>query len=240
MLSQLKAMPTYVKVALGVMLVLLVYASGRPRPSPGPTSDNSLSGLFGLDRDSDKPRSGHAALDENSKSQLIAKYEAQAAQIYAATVKCHDESVAASQQAAMNGMMPGESPCTQNYPQWVAQTALLQTYIARLKSGNMSITVCEANGNMRGCQGLEASAPPSSVGEGETASNGDRETEATDRWDRGAIRGTSIYLDRYGEKHELRTAPYYFEDTVHGTYVPSDSPNPPDNSENYVPMTEQN
>ena len=127
----------------------------------------------------------------------------------------------------------------QNYPQWIAQGALLQTYIQRLKTGNMNLTVCEANANVRGCQGLEASAPPSSVGEGGTSSNGDRENEATDRWDRGAIRGTSIYVDRYGEKHELATAPYYFEDVVHGTYIPSNSPTPPDNAGDYVQMTQQ-
>jgi hypothetical protein len=235
MWAKLKAMPTYGKVILGVVFLFFVYVSGhhgrRPTPSPfiGP----------GPNGEDDGPRAERASLDENSKSQLIAKYEAESAQIMASVQKCHDDSVAAAQNAAMNGMMPGEAPCTQNYPQWMARGALLATYIQRLKTGNMNLTVCEANANVRGCGALEASAPPSSLRDGETSSNGDRELEATDRWDRGAIRGTSIYVDRYGEKHELATAPYYFEDVVHGTYIPSNSSTPPDNAGDYVLMTQQ-
>lgn len=234
MREKLKAMPAFFKVMLGLTFLFFAYAIARNGPGPIPNSASSSGGAVF------EPQAERASLDEDTKGRLIAKYEAQMAQISAAVQKCHDDSVAAAQQAALNGMMPMESECTQHYPQWISQQALLQTYVARLKSGNMNMTVCEANAGMSGCQGLEASAPPSSYGERGTSSNGDRETEATDNWDRGAIRGTSIYVDRYGQKHELATAPYYFEDTVHGTYVPSNSPNPPDNTENYVPMTQQN
>lgn len=226
MLEKLKAMPTYFKVLLGVTFLFLIYMSARSGSGPLPhsTSEPDEGGdVFGQ-------RAERATLNKETKGQLIAKYEAQMSEISADFQKCQDSSIAAAQQAALNGMMPTESECTQQYPQWISQQALLQTYVARLKSGNMNMTVCEANANMRGCQGLEASAPPSS--------NGDREMAAMDNWDLGAIRGHSIYVDRYGEKHELPTAPYYFEDTTHGTYVPSNSPTPPDNQENYVLMTQ--
>jgi hypothetical protein len=234
MLEKLKAMPTYFKVLLGVTFLFLIYMSARS--GSGPLSHSSSES--GEGDDVFGARTEHAAPNQETKDQLIAKFESQSAQLMSSAQECHDQSTAASQQAVMNGMMPSEAPCMQNYARWISQVALLQTYIARLKSGNMNITVCEANGNISGCQGLEASAPPSSYGERETSSNGDRETAATDDWDRGAIRGTSIYVDRYGERHELTTAPYYFEDTTHGTYVPSNSPTPPDNQENYVPMTQ--
>jgi hypothetical protein len=105
--------------------------------------------------------------------------------------------------------------------------ALLVTYITRLQTGNRSLTVCQANIGLAGCESLEASASSSS------SSSSDDTSNAVERASRQGILGQTIYTDGNGDQHELPTRDYYYRDLVTGDIVGSNSPSPPNGVHQY-------
>jgi hypothetical protein len=137
----------------------------------------------------------------------------------------------------MNGgtSMMSELPCQQQMQQIAAQVAFVETEIYRLKSGDWRSTLFQIQGIPQ---------PGSSNGTAPSydrrSTAGDDGTNAVDNWDRGAIRGTSLYRDENGETRELPTARYYYRNLETGQYVASESPNPPNDGQGYERMTPQN
>ena len=218
-----KTMPMFPKILIIVLALGVIYRvtvnhhdSDNVRYDPTPSPDP-----------------GPAPRPEPDKSDLLARYQAQYNQVSTQANQCAQELQAYQAQmaeGAMNGVMPGAGPaCQQNLPQLTVQLALLQTYITRLQTGNMHITVCEANAGLQGCQAMEASSHSSS-------SPPDDGTEAVERATRQGIRGNTIYTDANGEEHELPTRDYYYRDRSTGQFVGSDSPNPPNNGRDYEPL----
>jgi hypothetical protein len=137
--------------------------------------------------------------------------------------------------AAVNGViMNNRPPCEQYVNQWAMQLNVVNTEIYRLKTGDTHSSFNQLNG-----------VSPSSGGGGapsyyQPTTSSDDGTHAVDNWDRGAIRGTSMYKDENGEEKELPTADYYYHDLETGQYVPSDSSTAPNDGHDYEPMTPEN
>lgn len=231
-MAGLKNMPVLPKILAALLVFWVVYKIGATRHAtegsssytPSPVEERRTGG-------SDEGR--QAAAQSGGSSRALAQYEGQLSQLMAQVNRCVQETNAflgQQAQAAANGQfLTNEPVCNQYMPQWTAQAAVLVTYITRIKTGNMHLTVCEANAGLRGCEGLEASAPPS-ASPSEPSDDG---TEAVERTTRQGIRGSTIYTDGAGEQHELPTREYYYRDRASGQLVGSDSPNPPDNVHDY-------
>jgi hypothetical protein len=162
------------------------------------------------------------------RSRMVAQYEAQRMQITRQVQQCLNDTQRyqqAAAMAAMNGQMVPPPQCSQQMAQWTAQEAYLETEIYKLNGGDPNATV-------RQVSGIAASsgyAPSSRRAEGSS----DDGTGAVEDWDRGAIRGTSMYTDEGGEQHELPTRSYYFRDRSSGEIVGSDHPYAPNNGRDY-------
>jgi hypothetical protein len=146
-----------------------------------------------------------------------------------------EEATNQMQRAVMSGEMPVNSQpaCAQSSPQWTAQAAFLEAQISRLKTGDTR--------SLREITGFQTnpSGGPSAYYRPSTGGNDGGES-AVESWDRGAIRGTSMYSGENGEQVELPTASYYYRNRETGQYLPSENPNPPNDGYDYERMTPQN
>jgi hypothetical protein len=223
-MSSWKAMPLFPKILIVCLALGVIYIVGNHRDDGGGGGVSPLP----------TPVEERGTDSAGGSRQELAGYESQLSQLITRVNQCQAQvnAVMAERAAAVaNGMMPGSGPaCEQSMPQWTVQWALLSTYIARLKTGNTHLTVCEANPGLRGCESLEASSRSSS------SSSSDDGTEVVERSTRQGIRGTTLYTVEGGEQHDLPTRDYYYRDRNTGQFVGSDSPNPPDNVHDYEPL----
>jgi len=241
MWEKLKALPLFVKVILGFFVGInaigLICMMFVPSPSPSPQPPQNPEQQVVYRKGYNPQREVNPANPDNGreqeeasgddKSQLLARYKAQLAQIDLQFKQCYEESL-------REGPMV---TCARNYQQWTMQTGWLVTYITRLEKGNPDITFCQANNNISGCKGVQIS---SGYGSGSSSSGGSGGSSDDGRYDRQAIRGNTNYADADGEAHELPTAPYYFKDKVTGEFVASQYPTPPNNTHTYEQMTPEN
>jgi len=226
--STSKSMPVFPKILLAVLVLWVVYRVGvshhstdHTYPPQGGDAVTPAREPESAPESAPAPRPGGPA----TAGQLD-RYQSQLAQLQAQMSDCDRQDTAFFQRTMASGTMGAPPACDQYKPQRIAQLALLVTYITRLQTGNMHITVCQANVGLAGCESLEASASSHSSGS-------DEGTSAADDFDRGYIRGHSIYKDENGEEHELPTRNYYFRDRASGELIGSDQPSPPNNTRNY-------
>ncbi len=232
MWKAIKAWPVWLKVAVGVLILGGIYRLGtlpnhdRNFGGSGAESEERQAGVTADGSIGSQPERS----PEDGGQQRLAQFQAQQSQLMAQVYQCEQEMTRATQQmaqAAMNGMMANNRPqCEQFMPQWTAQEAYLETEIYRIKTGDTHSTVREITG-------IAADAGGGSRTEGSGGARSGDGTGAVEDWDRGAIRGTSLYVDESGESHELATRPYYFRDRSSGQMIGSDQPTPPNNGRDY-------
>jgi hypothetical protein len=230
MWSKFKALPVVPKMLIVFFILVLVYGMTHRKPvyrdrdvnwSEQPTDE----------RGSEARRASQLeqSSESNARSQMLANYQAQQAQLMAQARECEQQMNEATRQqamAAMNGQMYNPRPaCEAAMPQMIAQEAFLETEIYKLQGGDQNATVREVSGI----------APPQYGGSpySSASSSSGSSTDPVDTWDRQAIRGNSLYTDETGEEHELATRPYYFRDRASGALIGSDSPTPPYNGRDY-------
>ena len=243
----LKAMPIVPKVLLGSLVLMVIYGLGHHRyPSHQSRFDQSdpgryesaQSAAYGSQGREGSIESRETAEAEQAK-QYLAQFQAQQSQLLARANACMAQMRQASNEmamAAMNGqMMNAQPPCEQYMPQWTAQEAYLETEIYRLQSGDRHSPLQQITGVQVGQPGESgASSYYHSSGPGNDGGIG-----AVERYDRQAIRGTSLYNEPDGTEHELPTEPYYYRNQNSGQIVASTQPNPPNDGSPYDPLTPQ-
>jgi hypothetical protein len=164
------------------------------------------------------------ASDESGRQ--LAAFKAQQTQLMARVYQCEREMTQATNEmgaAAMRGQMVNNRPqCEQYMPQWTAQEAYLETEIYRIQTGDRT-------SSLRTITGIPGDSDSSS----RPSRGSDDGTGAVEDWDRGAIRGTSIYTDGDGGRHELPTRSYYFRDRASGQIIGSDQSSAPNDGRDY-------
>ena len=224
MLKRFNAMKPRTKIILGCLVAIFIYgAMQQPPPSPPPGPYVPGGGGGGQ---------AHNA-PNNQNSQLLAQFEAQRDELAPKVKGCMEEMNRARADmaiAAANGGMPSPPSCEQDMQQWAYQLNLAETEIYRLKTGDTHSSFNQLNG-------VSPSTGGSAPSYYHPTTPSDDGTAAVDRWDRGAIRGTTMYKDEKGEEKELPTADYYYHDLETGQYVPSESSAPPNDGHDYQPMT---
>lgn len=178
MWSRLKALPMFPKIVIACLVVLAIYGATNQRP-PQPNHSSQPHGTptnYGGNPDA-VPR-GQTS-ENNLKAQLLAKFEAQYAELVPKIKKCMEEQNQATAQmaaGAMNGeMMMNDPPCTQYLQQWVVDASFAETQIYRLKTGDTHSTYMEINGAANHPGGSSASHRPSP--------SGDDALHSVDDWD---------------------------------------------------------
>ncbi len=241
MFKAFKALPLLPKVLIGFVLLMGVYGLSHRRHAqpfgdsgsmddqgPGERGEYPSPNMRGV---AQRPSGDEA----EQASEYLERFKNEQAQVQAQTQACMAQMQQATNQmasAAMNGQMMNNRPaCEQAMPQLVAQEAYLETEIYRLQSGDKHSTLQQITGVQTGPSGngyYRPSGPGNDGGIG-----------AVDKYDRQAIRGTSLYSDENGEQHELQTAPYYYRDRSSGQMVPSNQPQPPNDGRDYETLTPQ-
>ena len=252
MWEKLKALPIAIKVIIGLFVAMIgfsvvmsmiglvflaIHYSHDPQPPQNQEEQVVYPNGYNPQREVNPTTTGNG----DGRGGQLANYESQMAKLQASMMACKEQEervMQQRQQALMNsaGASMGnamEPACFQNWNQQIIQGALLQTYISRLQTGNMNLTVCQANPGLRGCEGVQIAS-----GAGGSSSGGD--SDEGGRYSRQAIRGNTIYTDEEGGTHELPTAPYYFKDKQTGEFVSSQFPTPPNNTHTYESMTPEN
>jgi hypothetical protein len=250
MWEKLKALPMAVKVIIGffvaifgfsvVMTVIgLVILALHHGPDPQPPQNQEEQVVYPSGYNPQREVNPATTNNGGGREGQLANYEAQMAKLQATIAACQNQEQQFQQQMQQSVMsggsygIPSEPPCRQYSGQWVSQSAILQTYIARLKTGNMNLTVCQVDPALQTCGSIQlASGAGSSSSGGGSGDSG--------RYSRQAIRGNTIYTDEEGGTHELPTAPYYFKDKQTGEFVSSQYPTPPNNTHTYESMTPEN
>jgi len=155
----------------------------------------------------------------------LAQYEAEHARLVAAFQRCQQELQAFNQRqavAAMNGYLLPPPPCSADLAAITERVAFLELRIYRLRSGDNQTPSATLMPNL--------ASPGQGSGGGRYSST---PPDPAGRYDRQAVRGTSIYRDENGEEHELPTQNYYFRDRASGAIIGSNTPDPPDNYHDY-------
>ncbi len=234
MWSTIKAIPVLPKIVLGSLLLLALSALSH-RSHNQPAGSNRWASD---DRDQRQPRfqraaQPSAASEAELAQQYLAKYQARQAQVQAQAQACTVQMQQMTNQyaiAAMNGQMPmGQAPCQQYMPQLIAEEAFLEGQIYRLQSGDYHSSLTQITGVQVGGTSAGSYYHPENDGG----------LSAVERYDRQAIRGTSIYADEDGEQHELQTQPYYYRNRSTGDIIHSNQPNPPNDGRDYERFTAQ-
>jgi hypothetical protein len=241
MWTKLKALPVLPKILLSFVVVMVLYGIGHSHHAR--TFDTSSFDESTADRSSRSQDGGEQVRGEQTggerqevsdqRSQLLAQFQAQHAQVMAEANQCMaqlQETSNQNAQAAMNGMAFSAGPaCQQNMAQWTAQAAYLETEIYKLQGGDQ-------NASVRQVSGIAAdSGTPSSY----YRPDADDGTAAVERTTREGIRGHSLYTDEDGKQYELDTQPYYYRNRTSGQLVGSEQPNPPNDGRDYEQMTPQ-
>jgi hypothetical protein len=235
-----KGLPVFARILIVVLVVGAAYRVTHlyhgPRGSypsanfgGGSDDDRGVGGRSLRQGDSeDNGSSDNGSSIDEQKRRMVAQFEAQRMQITRQVQQCLNDTQRyqqAAAMAAMNGQMVPPPQCSQSMAQWTAQEAYLETEIYKLNGGDPNATVRQVSGI--------AESPGYGSGSRRSAGASDDGTGAVEDWDRGAIRGTSLYTDEGGEQHELPTRSYYFRDRSSGQIVGSDQPNPPNNGRDY-------
>ena len=230
MWTKIKALPVLPKMLIVFFILVLAYGALHRKPA----YHNREVNWNATPNDSDSGEYERAARparpsESNARSQMLANYQAQQAQLMARAQNCEQQMNEATRQqamAAMNGQMYNVRPaCEAAMPQMIAQEAFLETEIYKLQGGDPNATVRDVSGIAPPQYG----GSPYSSGSPSSGSSAD----PVDTWDRQAIRGNSLYTDETGEEHELATRNYYFRDRASGELIGSDSPTPPYNGRDY-------
>jgi hypothetical protein len=239
MWTKLKALPVLPKILLGFLVVMVLYGVSHRHHSRSfdSTSYNDFNGdpSSRTEDAREQPREVQAGSEReegsDQKSQLLAQFQQQHAQIMAEANQCMVQLQQTSNQnaqAAMNGMAFSPGPaCQQNMAQWTAQAAYLETEIYKLQGGNQNASVREVSGI------AADSGTPSSY----YRPDADDGTAAVERTTREGIRGHSLYTDEDGKEYELDTQPYYYRNRATGQLVGSEQPQPPNDGRDYEQMT---
>ena len=230
MWARLKKLPMFVKIVIACFIGLAIYGAFQPKPRPDHTYYPESTP--GPDSGRTEPRYDP---ESNSNAQLIAQFQAEHDRLSGLATQCEQEMNAAQAQTAINaanGQMPSEPACLQQMEVWTAQMAALEAHIYRLRTGDSRTTVRQIAG-IPDSSGSTGGSSSSSAGESDDG------TGAVEDWDRGAIRGTTIYTDGAGYTRELPTASYYFHNRETGQDIPSDSPYPPNDGYDYDRLTPQ-
>jgi len=224
MWSKFKALPVVPKVLIIVLVLGTLYIVGKGsqhRPYSG-----SMPYASDVDGDfrqaSSESRSGGSA-----NQQALAQFQAEQAQLQGQVAQCEQQMTAATNQqaaAAMNGQFYNRRPaCEAQMPAYIARESYLETEIYRLQTGDTHSSMTDITGVQVGRRG----DTPSYRG---GSSDG---TGAVEDWDRGAIRGNSMYQDEDGQQHELATQDYYYRDRSSGQIIGSNQSEPPNDGRDY-------
>ena len=141
MWQKLKALPPVAKVVIGLFVIAVLYGAAHRSPNPPHN--------YGEYPSTPQPGEKYASQgsDDDQKAQLLARYQAQHAQLVTVAQQCQVQMQEAMNQqaaAAMNGQMyTGRPACEQQMPQLVSQMALLETEIYRLQTGDTHSSVRE-------------------------------------------------------------------------------------------------
>jgi len=221
MWSKFKALPVLPKVLIIVLVLGLLYKAGS---SHHRTYSDSLS--YASDNNGSLREVGTDSRG-SANQQALAQFQAEQVQLQARAAQCEREMTDATNRqamAAMNGQFYNARPaCEAQMPAYIARESYLETEIYRLQTGDTHSSMTEITGVQVGSRGDTPSA--------RTRSNDG--TQAVEDWDRGAIRGTSIYDDEEGQQHELPTQDYYYRDRSSGRIIGSSQPNPPNDGRDY-------
>lgn len=244
MRAALKSIPLLSRILLGSLFISGLYGLShrhptqrvdisRQAPSQNWERQAAASEYPGLDGASSRLGSG----DGEQAQQDLVLFKAQQAQLQQSVQACMADMNQAAHRmalAAMNGQLAGQAPCAQSMPQWTAEEAYLETEIYRLQTGDTRSTVRQITGVQMGFAGEGASPShrPSSL-------ENDGGIDAVERYDRQAVRGTSLYREEDGTPHELPTQSYYFRDRSSGQIISSNLPEPPSNGRDYDPVNSQ-
>lgn len=163
------------------------------------------------------------AVTASAHAQDMQTYTQQHAQLMGQMNRCQAV-VERGMMMMRNGAMSGNPvvvplpPCWNDRAQQIAQLAFIETQIYHLQNpGDHTSHVCDVTA---------ACNTPSP----RTAPNAN--------YDRGAIRGTSIYTDSFGEEYELPTNTYVYRDRASGRIFGGDQP-PPNNGRDYENLQAQ-
>ncbi len=246
MWTKWKALPGLAKIVILILILVGCYQAARneargngphyPDRETGTVPDGDEEGKLRSASNGEEARGmgGRPVAAGKDGGQALAQFQSEQAQLMNRVRQCQAEMTQATQQmaqAAMQGMLVNNRPgCEQAMPQWIAQEAYLETEIYRLQSGDMHSSVREITG-------IQAPSYPGGGREAEGGSRRGDSTDAVEEWDRGAIRGTSMYADEAGERHELATENYYYRDRTSGRIVGSDRGDPPNDGGDYERFT---
>lgn len=166
---------------------------------------------------------------EAARQQQLKQWLAKQAKLISLMKQCQVEMTRFTQQmqqAAISGsgMMPAPPACEENMPYWISQEALAETEIHRLQTGDTRSDVYDVSGIPR-----PSNSGPSSGSSGSS----DGGVGSVDDWDRGAIRGTTIYVGEDGTRRELPTRDYYYRNRASGQIIASTESEPPNDGNDY-------
>ena len=235
-IARLKALPVGAKIILGLLVIGVLYGAAHQNPHPYPPNGpygpyNSPSGQNLQDN-----RSAYAALQAQHTAL------GQQAMACAQQMQANQANWAAG---AMNGQMPVSEPaCAQQMPIWVAQMKGLEARMQQMQGGGAGgYSAGSGGGYSNGGYYAGGGAQPnynhpmddSYIHDMER--NSDRAIDAADRYDRNAIRGTSMYTNADGQQVEMPTENYYNRNEQTGQYVGSDNNTVPNDTSTYTPVT---
>ncbi len=233
MWSRFKALPTLPKALVLILFVGILYKAGTTNPhrspvTPSPwSSDNN--GPVREARSEEARSDTDAPAPRSDQNQALIQYKAEQSQLMAQASQCEREMTEATNrqaQAAMNGQFYNARPaCEAQMPAYISREAFLETEIYRLQTGDRTSSMSQITGVQVGSR----ADTPRAAGSGRSSDG----TEAVEDWDRGAIRGTSLYNDEDGQTHELATQDYYYRDRSSGRIIGSSQPNPPNDGRDY-------
>ena len=228
-LARLKALPRAAKIVLGILMVGLIYGAAHQEPKP-----------YGGGRDivdSNNPTVVHSG---NDGSSALATLQAQHDRLSRQATDCvrqMNENQANWAAAAMNGQMPVSQPeCAAQMATWAAQMKSIEIEEQRLEGGG-GYYAGGGGGSYGGGAQPNLNHPMDSSYIDDMQRNSDRALESADRYDRNAIRETSMYTDANGNQVELPTQNYYSQNDQTGAYVGSQNNTVPNDTSTYTPMT---
>jgi len=131
---------------LGAFAVLAVYLAKHPRP-PLPASNGGALGVQISAPISEEEKKRLLEADSKEKEQLRD-------QIQSCETDIHQSEQMETPRKSNDVDDDAVYECRQDLAQMNLGVIVLQTYIARLQTGNVSMTVCEANGGASGCESL--------------------------------------------------------------------------------------
>jgi len=246
-------MPAWAKITIACVIVLFIYGTAHQRSDFD--SHNVEQGL------------GPRSISDDAKRQLLERLRERDAQLMGQYQRCQAQINQYKQQqlqpSQMEGGMLNPPACQQNQQQVLAQALESEVQFYRVNTGDFHSSVREIIARVTGQSGNGASSAGSSEGSAgyyvppgggaasyysptggqspsyytpSTGSN-DGGLAAVEQWDRNVIRENEMYTDQYGEQHELPSASNYYQNNSTGEYVATPTQAPPDNQNNYTPLS---